>query len=123
MSDILAGVVGGSLLAFMFVASPVVLWLKGKRFWATIGWFTGWHVIPTFRLAKPRSWWARRFYDAAKMQRASDRFGFEDRAKSKAERHADARHAEDSARIVALAQMFTDDEDRERRALAVRRES
>ncbi len=31
--------------------------------------------IAVFRLARPSSWWARRFYGPEKMQRAFDRFG------------------------------------------------
>jgi hypothetical protein len=61
------------LLAFL--VSPVVCWLKGKRLWAIIGWVTGFHMVPALRLAKPDSWWAQRFYDERKMNRARGRFG------------------------------------------------
>lgn len=32
-------------------------------------------IIGSFRLARPSSWWARRFYGPEKMQRAERRFG------------------------------------------------
>jgi peptidoglycan/LPS O-acetylase OafA/YrhL len=32
-------------------------------------------IIASCRLARPSSWWARRFYDQEKMQRALNRFG------------------------------------------------
>lgn len=32
-------------------------------------------IIAAFRLARPSSWWARRFYGTEKMQRAENRFG------------------------------------------------
>ena len=32
-------------------------------------------VIAACRLARPTSWWARRFYDPAKLRRAEERFG------------------------------------------------
>jgi len=34
-------------------------------------------IVAACRLARPSSWWARRFYGPKKMQRAIDRFGFE----------------------------------------------
>ena len=62
--------------ATLFLLVPaVILWLKGKRLWATLGLITMWHWIPVFRLAKPGSWWSTRFYDDAKLQRAQVRFG------------------------------------------------
>jgi hypothetical protein len=51
-----------------------VNWLKGKRRWAVLGAPTGWHLIPAFRLAKPDSWWARKYYSPEKMGRARNRF-------------------------------------------------
>lgn len=60
---------------FWLVATAVVCWLKGKRLWATLGFFSGWHAVPAFRLAKPNSWWAQRYCDEAKRHRALMRFG------------------------------------------------
>jgi hypothetical protein len=62
-----------AVVALLIVPS-VVCWLKGKKLWATLGFFTNWHWIPVIRLAKPDSWWARRFYDDEKMWRARARF-------------------------------------------------
>lgn len=70
-----AGVV--ALLLIIFVPS-IVCWLKGKKLWATVGFFIGWHWIPAFRLAKPRSWWARRYYGEDKMRRSRARFDDDD---------------------------------------------
>jgi hypothetical protein len=71
MSSILLGI----LIVVVLVAPSVVCWLKGKRLWATLGIISQWHWIPTFRLAKPDSWWAGRFYDTYKMNLAKQRFG------------------------------------------------
>lgn len=69
--------VGAAALAWV-VATAVVCWLKGKRLWATLGFLSNWHAIPAFRLAKPNSWWADRFYDEEKQRRALLRFGLQD---------------------------------------------
>src|SRR5213075_479947 len=58
MTNALVAVVGIVLIVGILFAPSVVCWLKGKRWWATLGFFTGWHWIPVFRLAKPNSWWA-----------------------------------------------------------------
>ena len=67
------------LLIFAYLAilvgTAAVCWLKGKRLWATIGFVTGWHVIPAIRLAKPDSWWARKYYGPEKLKQANARFG------------------------------------------------
>jgi hypothetical protein len=56
------------------VIPSVICWLKGKRRWAIIGFFSAWHIIAAFRLAKPESWWARRFYGEAKLNESRARF-------------------------------------------------
>jgi hypothetical protein len=61
------------ILLFLLVPS-IVNWLKGKRLWAILGFPTGWHWVPVFRLAKPDSWWARRFYDEEQLIAARVRF-------------------------------------------------
>ena len=61
-------------LIVLIVVPPVVCWLKGKRLWATLGFITGWHWIPVFRLAKPSSWWARKYYTRDKLARSNARF-------------------------------------------------
>lgn len=55
----------------------IICWLKGKRRWAIIGFFSAWHVVAAFRLAKPESWWARRFYDDGKLDESRARFASE----------------------------------------------
>lgn len=68
----IAAIVGAYLV--LLVIPVAVCWLKGKRLWATLGAFTLWHYIPMVRLAKPHSWWARRFYDEEKLAVAAARF-------------------------------------------------
>ena len=62
-----------STLAFGLIPS-VICWLKGKRRLAIIGLFSAWHVVAACRLAKPESWWARRFYDEAKLSESRARY-------------------------------------------------
>jgi hypothetical protein len=62
-----------STVVFGIVPS-IVCWMKGKRRWAVFGFFTAWHVVAAFRLAKPESWWARKFYDEAKLAQAKARY-------------------------------------------------
>lgn len=73
MTDVLIVIV---LFAWWW-GGTLVLALKGKYWWA------GFHLlliglwlfaIPMCRLAKPGSWWARRFYDDAKLRAARERF-------------------------------------------------
>ena len=64
------------------VIPSVVCWLKGKRRWAIIGFFSAWHIIAAFRLAKPESWWARTFYGEAKLAAARTRFAIRDAPRS-----------------------------------------
>ena len=54
-----------------------ITWSKGQREAFLLGFVllgVVW-VVAAFRLARPSSWWARRFYDPKKMQRAVNRFG------------------------------------------------
>jgi hypothetical protein len=74
LSDVAVGL---AVVAYLTVPS-VICWLKGKKLWATLGFISGWHWIPVFRLAKPKSWWARRYYGDGKMQRARFRFPSDD---------------------------------------------
>ena len=79
----IASLVGG--LVIVSIASTIVLglvpsvicWLKGKRRWAVIGFFSAWHIVAAFRLAKPESWWARQFYDDVKLKQSRARFASE----------------------------------------------
>jgi hypothetical protein len=54
-----------------------ITWSKGQRAAFFLGFLLLgmiW-VIAACRLARPSSWWARRFYASEKMQRAEERFG------------------------------------------------
>ncbi|WP_051183000.1 hypothetical protein [Nocardia vinacea] len=74
-TDMLAALLGITAFAFLLALPIVVTALKGKFGMLALGVFI--HPIWWFdaiRLAKPNSYWARRFYDANKLQRADDRF-------------------------------------------------
>jgi hypothetical protein len=53
-----------------------ITWLKGQRGAFFLGFLLLGMVwlVAACRLARPSSWWARRFYDPEKMQRAVNRF-------------------------------------------------
>jgi hypothetical protein len=66
------------VLIVVVVIPAVITWSKGQRLVFALGFLLPgmvW-IVATFRLARPSSWWARRFYGPRKMQRAMDRFGF-----------------------------------------------
>jgi hypothetical protein len=50
-------------------------WLLFAAGWVTAG--TVWWIA-SLRLARPESWWARRFYGADKLRRAQERYGAAD---------------------------------------------
>lgn len=54
-----------------------ITWRKGQRMAFILGFLLLGMVwwVAACRLARPSSWWARRFYGPGKMQRAVDRFG------------------------------------------------
>ena len=57
------------------VATGVITGLKGKYGFLAAGLLIGlFWIVGALRLAKPDSWWARRFYDEEKMRRARERF-------------------------------------------------
>ena len=59
----------------LFVACGVATALKGKPWLLLLGLLIGWcWIFGSLRLAKPQSWWARRFYDSAKMNESRTRF-------------------------------------------------
>ncbi len=62
------------LVVLLYLVPGTVCWLKGKKLWATLGFLTAFHWIPTFRLARPGSWWACRYYSDNKLERARARF-------------------------------------------------
>jgi hypothetical protein len=65
------------ILIFTIVVPAAITWSKGQRGAFFLGFLLlgmVW-VVAACRLARPSSWWARRFYDAEKMQRAVNRFG------------------------------------------------
>jgi hypothetical protein len=67
------------VLSFLIVVVGVpaaITWSKGQRAAFFLGFLLlgmVW-VIAACRLARPSSWWARRFYGPEKMQRALNRF-------------------------------------------------
>lgn len=64
-----------ALFAVVFLPGVVCL-LKGQWLFFALGFVFGgllW-VIVAFRLARPDSWWARRFYEAQKLARARERY-------------------------------------------------
>jgi hypothetical protein len=57
-----------------------ITWAKGQRAAFVLGFvFLGmiW-LVAACRLARPDSWWAERFYGAAKLRRSEERFGCAD---------------------------------------------
>ncbi|HVV89869.1 MAG TPA: hypothetical protein VHB53_05195 [Solirubrobacterales bacterium] len=63
----IAYVVG--LVAVLFLGPVTVAEMKGHDILVAAGWYTlgiAWWIA-AFRLAKPESWWARHFYDQAKL--------------------------------------------------------
>ena len=65
------------LLLIWALAALVICVLKKKIIMAIISAVIGGGVIQTIgalRLAKPESWWARRFYDEVKLQRSRERY-------------------------------------------------
>jgi hypothetical protein len=64
------------LFAGLFLASGVVTGLKGKPWLLLLGLLIGWcWIFGSLRIAKPQSWWARRFYDESKLVQSRMRFG------------------------------------------------
>lgn len=61
----------------LIVIPAGITWSKGQRAAFFLGFLILgmiW-VVAACRLARPSSWWARRFYGPGKMQRALNRFG------------------------------------------------
>ncbi|MGA8926835.1 MAG: hypothetical protein WB462_11495 [Solirubrobacterales bacterium] len=66
------------LLWLVLVVGPMtVTALKGQWLLFAAGWLTVGVVwwIAAFRLGRPGSWWARRFYDEDKLSRSRARYG------------------------------------------------
>jgi hypothetical protein len=66
-----------ALVAMLLLIPGAVTMLKGQTAAFIAGLFTLGLVwtVAAFRLGQPDSWWARRFYDETKMERARRRFG------------------------------------------------
>jgi hypothetical protein len=63
----------------LIVAPATITYLKGQYVLFGLGFLlvgTVWYVA-AFRLARPSSFWARKFYDDSKMGRARRRYGLE----------------------------------------------
>ncbi len=67
-----AGGLSTLIIAPMIVTALKRQWLLFLAGWLTIG-LVWW--IASLRLARPGSWWARRFYGDAKLARAQRRYG------------------------------------------------
>jgi hypothetical protein len=64
-------------LAVLLGIPAWITWRKGQHLAFIVGFFLPgmvWWIVAC-RLARPSSWWARRFYGPEKMQRAIDRYG------------------------------------------------
>lgn len=66
-----------ALFAVLIVAPLIVTALKRHWLLFVAGWLTIGLVwwIASLRLARPESWWARRFYGPDKLARAQERYG------------------------------------------------
>lgn len=65
------------VLIVVVIAPAAITWSKGQRLVFALGFVLPgviW-IAAALRLARPSSWWARRFYGPRKMQRAINRFG------------------------------------------------
>jgi hypothetical protein len=72
------------ILIFIVGIPAGITWSKGRRVAFVLGFLLLgmiW-VVAACRLARPSSWWARRFYGPEKMQRALNRFNSETAAAS-----------------------------------------
>lgn len=68
------------LYVLLLVAPAIVTLLKGQRLVFFVGLLTlgmVW-IVACFRLARPESWWARRFYGPSKRRRTAARYGTAD---------------------------------------------
>jgi hypothetical protein len=63
---------------WLFVVVPgIITALKGQWLFLAVGFLVGgivWLIV-AFRLARPDSFWARRFYDDRNLQRSQARYG------------------------------------------------
>ncbi|MGA8114675.1 MAG: hypothetical protein WCA46_13500 [Actinocatenispora sp.] len=75
-TDVFAVVVVVVAISVLYIVPIVICGLKGKQNMITLGVFFHpvWWVC-AIRLAKPASWWARRYYGPEKLARADERFG------------------------------------------------
>lgn len=76
---IAASSVGHTLVGVVVVCAllgfGVVCAMKGKWVFFALGWFTGiFWIVGALRLAKPGSWWARRWYGERELAQAQRRF-------------------------------------------------
>jgi hypothetical protein len=68
---------GVVLFVALFIGPLTITALKGHWLLFAAGWITIGAVwwIAALRLARPGSWWARRFYGPVKLARAQSRYG------------------------------------------------
>ena len=63
------------IIVGLSIAMGITTALKGKPWLLLLGFLIGWcWIFGSLRLAKPQSWWARRFYDSVKMNESRTRF-------------------------------------------------
>jgi hypothetical protein len=73
------GIIGWLISQALLWAFAAVCFLKGKLMWGVLGIYIGpVGIIGAARLAKPDSWWARKYYDNEKLARAQERYGAEE---------------------------------------------
>jgi malonyl CoA-acyl carrier protein transacylase len=78
-ADILAIGYAVGVYAALLVVPGAVTWAKGHRLIFLVGLVMAGVVwlVASMRLARPDSWWARRFYIGVKLDRARARYGAE----------------------------------------------
>jgi hypothetical protein len=76
----LIGIVSLALSLAIGWAFVIACFLKGKLIWGVFGlYIPPIAMVTAFRLARPNSWWARKRYDAAKLERSRERYKGEDK--------------------------------------------
>jgi hypothetical protein len=77
VSNVVGVAYGLGLMTLLVIAPSTVTALKRHWLLFAAGWLTvgGVWWIAALRLARPDSWWARRFYGPEKLARAEARYG------------------------------------------------
>ena len=77
MSDVGGVAYGLALVLVLIVVPGLITWLKGQRLVFFVGLLVAGIIwgVAACRLARPESYWARRFYGQDKLRRSRRRFG------------------------------------------------